>query len=557
MKEGQDSYRKNIQLVTLFLSLIGVSLLFGLVLIYNLTAKYIENEFASKKINVMEETLRPYNNFFRKTVPEISYYQGYLDSGSISKYAGQVLSRYKFVTNIVFYDIEISNHTITNGFRVNNFSMEPRAVYQFGDDVTVNEKVVYKKNRGSNLSLKTTTEFSKIAIKFTGFIASLDTNRVLNSNDILNVFYSITPNRITYMNIPRREEMRTFKDIMLEDLPASQIFQQDVVSFFLTPSGLRIRNANPELYQNVSFKPLMYENLETDPDMLTTDIALPGAFGDYKLYFISSKSFLRKEVFGRFFPIALSLILVYGLLGFIAFLIYGNLNINRKMFKLQYDFINNFTHEFKTPVAVIKIAGNNIRGAKELSDTELKRYGKILDEEADKLNDLMNKLLSFTQIENRSIQIKKELINLEVFVQNIIDEYEIKYPDHAIQCDISRSIDYFKSDPVLLSSLFHNLIDNAYKYSPQSRKVLKIEIKKYRKNIVFRFRDKGIGIRQEELKNIFKKFYRIQNEFNQQGSVGLGLAFCKELINFMSGTIAVKSKVGAGSEFVITLPYEV
>lgn len=247
--------------------------------------------------------------------------------------------------------------------------------------------------------------------------------------------------------------------------------------------------------------------------------------------------------------------IIYAVLTLIAYLIYRNLNTNSRLFKLQYDFINNLTHEFKTPVSVIKIAGNNIRSASKLSEQERMHYGKILDEEADKLNGLMNKLLSFTQIENRSIQIREEHIDLDEFISNIIDAYQLKYPDFNIHHEIT-GIEYFKSDPVLLGSIFDNLIDNAYKYSKADNKELKIRIKKEKKNIVFRFIDTGIGIPKEETENIFKKFYRIQNQYNQQGSVGLGLAFCKELINFMDGVITVKSKLGKGSEFIIVLPYE-
>jgi two-component system phosphate regulon sensor histidine kinase PhoR len=240
----------------------------------------------------------------------------------------------------------------------------------------------------------------------------------------------------------------------------------------------------------------------------------------------------------------------------IAYLIFRNLNINSKLFKLQYDFINNLTHEFKTPVSVIKIAGNNIRSASKLSDKERLHYGKILDEEADKLNDLMNKLLSFTQIENKAIKIKPENINLEVFCQNLIDSYQLKYPNFDISCDIEGA-EYFKSDPVLLGSIFQNLIDNAFKYSRPDKKILMISIAKVKKQLVFKFADHGIGIPAKDINNIFKKFFRVQNEFNQQGSVGLGLAFCKELVKFMNGTISVESVVGKGSEFTIELPYEI
>jgi two-component system phosphate regulon sensor histidine kinase PhoR len=142
-----------------------------------------------------------------------------------------------------------------------------------------------------------------------------------------------------------------------------------------------------------------------------------------------------------------------------------------------------------------------------------------------------------------------------VFVQNLIDAYQVKYPDYQITYDI-RKVERFKTDPVLMASIFQNLIENAYKYSLPKQKELHIDISLEAGKIVFRFADRGIGIPKQEMENIFRKFYRIQSQYNQQGSVGLGLAFCKELVNFMKGDIFVKSKVGIGSEFTIVLPYE-
>ena len=93
---------------------------------------------------------------------------------------------------------------------------------------------------------------------------------------------------------------------------------------------------------------------------------------------------MNAEVKRRYFPIFIILVVFYIFLLIIGWLIYRNLNVNIKLFKLQYDFINNFTHEFKTPVSVIKIAGSNLSGDNELSEKQRKKYGRILNEEADK-----------------------------------------------------------------------------------------------------------------------------------------------------------------------------
>ncbi len=557
MKAYQQTYRKNFILVIIFLILITAALGGALFLAYKLTSKYVENEFASQKIEVLEETIKPYNDFFQNKIPEISFYQGFLDSAQAAKYIDKIFSKFNFVDRVVFYDAAISNHAIPDGIRVNNFSLGPKAVYQFARNLDQDSIVLFKKDQpSSTFSLKTGDEFNKMGIKFSGFIESADTTRALNDSDQFNVFYSIMSQRITYMNIPRREELKIYKDLMKIEQKFSPVYELDMFSFYLDPLKLKIKNTRPELYQSITIKQLVYESLENNSDIISNDLPLSGPFSDYKLYFSSSKSFLQKEINTRFMPIAGGLLFSYFILVLIAYLIFRNLNINSKLFKLQYDFINNLTHEFKTPVSVIKIAGNNIRSASTLSDKERLHYGKILDEEADKLNDLMNKLLSFTQIENKAIKINLENINLEVFCQNLIDSYQLKYPIFDISCDI-QGVEYFKSDPVLVGSIFQNLIDNAYKYSRPDNKTLKISIAKVKKQLLFKFSDHGIGIPAKDINNIFKKFFRVQNEYNQQGSVGLGLAFCEELVKFMNGSITVVSVVGKGSEFTIELPYDI
>src|SRR3546814_17126463 len=102
-------------------------------------------------------------------------------------------------------------------------------------------------------------------------------------------------------------------------------------------------------------------------------------------------------------------------------------------------------------------------GKDEPNEGELKQFGKSLDEESDKLNDLITKLLSFTQIESKSIKVRKDTINMEVFCQNLVDEYQIRYPSFHIDYHIT-GLEHIEGDKVLLGSVFANLIENAYKY---------------------------------------------------------------------------------------------
>ena len=546
MIRQNNIYRKNFSLIIIFLVLISVTFVIALVVSYNLTEKYVGNEFASKKIDVLEQTIKPYNDFFFNKIPEITSYQGYLDSASAAKYAGSVFHDYSFVKQIVFYDIQIGNQKNRAILR-NNLGISARAIYKY----------FYKGGKVSGIKEYGTADeadFKQMALKLSDYIATSDTTRSSTQDENFKTFYDIKPDRVSYSNILRPEDVKRFRELQKKSTPPSS-YKQNMMTFILNPYLLKVRNPHQELYQNISIQPVVYDPLDNASENLVTDVALPGAFSDFKLYISSAKGYLTAETNRRFMPIGALALLIYCFLVLIGWLIYRNLNANIKLFKLQYDFINNFTHEFKTPVSVIKIAGSNLSGDNELSERQRKQYGRILNEEADKLNDLMNKLLSFTQLENKSIPINKEEILVGSFIIKYIETFRIKYPDFNIHFKVHGAKTLY-SDPVLLGSVFQNLIENAYKYSHPQNKELSIDVKSEKRNIIFSFADKGIGIDKKELDNIFKKFYRVENQYNQNGSVGLGLAFCKELVNFMEGDITVNSKVNEGSEFIVTLPLE-
>jgi two-component system, OmpR family, phosphate regulon sensor histidine kinase PhoR len=545
MKSEYSVYRKNFSLIIAFLILISVTFIIALFVTYNLTSSYVESEFQSKKIDVLEQTIKPYNDFFQNRIPEITFYQGYLDSASAAKYSISVFEDYPFVSRIKFYDVQIGSRG--NSFTTKKeLAISVKSIYEY---ILKNRKVIsLKKHQPEDYS-----DFKTMANKLNNFVTDADTSREPTQGEKFKTFYDIQPEKISYLNIPRREELKRYRELQ-SDSRSTSFYKQNMLTFILDQYALKIKNSHPELYRDVSIKPVVYDPLENDSNNIITEVAFPGAFSDYKLYFSSPRGYLIAESNRRFMPIGAVVLLIYSFLVLIGWLIYRNLNVNLKLFKLQYDFINNFTHEFKTPISVIKIAGSNLKSDGELSERQRKHYGKILDEEADKLNDLMNKLLSFTQLENKSIQIKKEEINLEDFVNGYIEAFRIKYTDFKLDYKI-HGISTFYTDPVLLGSIFQNLIENAYKYSNPKRRELYINIRIERRNIVFSFRDKGIGIAKGEITHIFKKFYRIENQYNQNGSVGLGLAFCKELANFMNGEISVNSKINEGSEFIVTIPF--
>lgn len=552
MSNQRDQYRKSYTLIVAFIVLITISLIMALFLARNMVVNDVEHEFVSRKVDILESSIAPYNHFFSNSIPEISFYQGYLDSAGVATYADSLLTTYPFIDRIVFYDLLLSNEQdVDYGFSANELVIYPKGAYEFGRDSTG-----FTHDRKNHFTLSLSDDFNNMAVKFGAFIERVDTTRGLDPDDLYRVFYDISPGKVSYTNIPRMEDIKIYKELMSgEFAPVDARYEQDAIVYYIDATKLAVTNVVPELYQEVAIQPLVYERWDANHDLMTTDAPLPGALADYKIYLSAGRSFLTEEISRRLLPVSASILGVYLILMIVAYLIYRNLYVNQRMFKLQYDFVNNLTHEFKTPVSVIKIAGNNISQAKQLSDKERQLYGRILDEEADKLNNLMNTLLSFTQIENKSIKIDRENIDLHEFCEKVMAAFQLKYPDFDISCVVA--VDKgLRADPVLLGSIFRNLIENAYKYSRTDSKILKIRVRRVKREIEFSFADRGIGIAKSELPHIFKKFYRVQSQYNQQGSVGLGLAFCKELVIAMGGNIHADSVVGKGTTFVFTLPVD-
>ncbi|MDB5032619.1 HAMP domain-containing sensor histidine kinase [Mucilaginibacter sp.] len=547
MKGSGTVYRKNFSLIVAFLILVTVTLIIGLIVAYKFTAQTVENDFSTKKNSVADPIINSYTDFSNK-IQDINVYSGLLDSASAANYTDSVFHNFSFVSKIVFYQIVVGNQN--NGpADKKNLNISLKSIYQYYPKDG-------KPNRQKNENEINQNDFMQMADKFSDYIASYDSLKGPRADASFETFYDARPGKIIFLNEPTPEVLKTYHDLQKSGHAKSFYKQQNMMVFYVDPNRLKFKNIHPELYQRVSKERITYDPTDIDrANTITGEVALIGAFANYKLYFRSPRDFLIPEIDHRFMPVGGVIFLIYFFFVLIGWLIYRNLAVNLKLFKLQYDFINNFTHEFKTPVSVIKIAGSNLKGDNELTDRQRKHYGKILDEEADKLNELMNKLLSFTQLENKSITIKKDKIKIESFVKGYIDTFKIKYPDFKLNYNISEA-EIFYTDTVLLGSVFQNLIENAYKYSHPEKRELFINITLEKRNIIFSFIDKGIGIPKNELNNIFKKFYRLENQYNQNGSVGLGLAFCKELVNFMGGDIAVRSKVNQGSEFIVTLPYE-
>ncbi len=228
----------------------------------------------------------------------------------------------------------------------------------------------------------------------------------------------------------------------------------------------------------------------------------------------------------------------------------------KKLAELKDDFINNMTHELKTPLATITVAIEGLQKFNALNDTEkTQRYLETSRSELNKLNDLVTKVLNIASFENNEDGLHPEELNIDEMVQGVIASEKMKA---AKTVNISYAnpdkVESISADKLHLRNVLLNLVDNAVKYSGESVDIA-IVVYKGDGMLTFEVRDNGIGISNDNLKNVFEKFYRVPtgNLHNVKGT-GLGLSYARSIIEAHGGTLTLKSELGKGSEFIFTLP---
>ncbi|RYE41151.1 MAG: sensor histidine kinase, partial [Sphingobacteriales bacterium] len=234
--EGNTGYRKNFLLVVTFIALISFFFILSLFLAFNFSKKFVENEFASEKVTVLERTIKPYNDFFQNKLPEISFYNGFLDSTTAANFIDTVLQKYAFVKRVTFYDAEVKNTPVADGISLGNYNFGPKAAYQYGRDVPKDSTV---------LAIVGGEDFRELAVKLTNYIERLDTTTTAPQDELFSEFSNVRRNKITYLNIPQPEDLKTYYKLVRKENIPPIIFQQDMLSFQLDPNKIAILNPKP------------------------------------------------------------------------------------------------------------------------------------------------------------------------------------------------------------------------------------------------------------------------------------------------------------------------
>ncbi len=244
----------------------------------------------------------------------------------------------------------------------------------------------------------------------------------------------------------------------------------------------------------------------------------------------------------------------------IAFFLYSMWVIleQKRLSELQKDFINNMTHEFKTPISSIKIASDFLSTDEYLkNDKRMSRYIQIIREQNQRLNDQVEKVLNIARLEKDSIELKKEIFNINNTLSDIIDNESLKLKAGNITFTPCTEDVSINADKLHFVNVIANLIDNAIKYSPEDP-IVDINVVNLGGQIELRISDHGIGIDIENQKKLFDKFYRVStgNIHNVKG-FGLGLYYVKNICSAHGWTIQIQSAKNEGSTFSINIPKQI
>lgn len=218
---------------------------------------------------------------------------------------------------------------------------------------------------------------------------------------------------------------------------------------------------------------------------------------------------------------------------------------------LQKEFINNVSHEIKTPVSSIEGFAKFLKD-KNLTQEEREEYANIIIEEAKRLENLTGKILKLSKLNNQEIITNKQEIEVAEQIRKAISLLEPKWSKKDIKINVSLEEKIFLGDEDLIFQVWVNIIDNAIKFSNEGGS---IDIKVYEKdgNINVEIKDRGIGMKEEELEKVYDRFYQIDKSHSKEGS-GLGLAIVKRIVELSEGKIEIKSKENKGTTVIVKLP---
>ena len=383
----------------------------------------------------------------------------------------------------------------------------------------------------------------------------------------------------------RMQDTSAFKDVKKKIVLLNQRKIDDAIDTVIAPNVLTVRDKMDELLiaidqqqDSLSMKQISdsvaskfkKENisvsfvLSKDTSQRKRDVRRGGRRNEvtigiahpvtYRLLVQNEVGFLLKKLFPQ---ILFSLFLI-GITAFSFSLLYKNLRHQQKLTELKNDFINNITHELKTPIATVSVAIEALKNFNAMHDpVRTQEYLDISGNELNRLSMLVDKVLKMSMFEKKELELKKEPIALDNLVKEVTRSMQLQFERVHAKVDIHVTGSNFtiNADKLHITNLVYNLLDNALKYGKEKDPVMEISIEGKESDVLLQVKDNGIGISSAHKDKIFDKFFRVPhgNTHNIKG-YGLGLSYVAQVVKEHAGKISVISEEGKGSTFKVNLP---
>lgn len=272
------------------------------------------------------------------------------------------------------------------------------------------------------------------------------------------------------------------------------------------------------------------------------------------VYFPEGESRFYRQIFGWLILSAVFLVIVIASFSYIAL----SLIRQKKLAEMKTDFVNNMTHEFKTPIATISLASEMLlKPSVYESLQKTQRYAGIIYEENNRLKNQVEQVLQVAILEKGEVRLNKSPVETNVIIDGICENFEIivRQRDGQLikQCDAVNSV--IQADPVHFANVVSNLLENANKYT-KSKPIIKISTRNVKNGVLISVEDNGIGISVENQKHVFKQFFRVHTgNLHDIKGFGLGLYYVKTIVEAHGGYVKLDSEVKKGTRFDVFFPF--
>jgi len=229
----------------------------------------------------------------------------------------------------------------------------------------------------------------------------------------------------------------------------------------------------------------------------------------------------------------------------------------KKLSEMKTDFINNMTHEFKTPIATISLAADSMTNPSIIkNEDKIRRFARIIKQENKRMNNQVEKVLQMASLDKQDFTLNISTVNVHDVIEQAVmnTRLQVEHKNGEVTTDLKAKEVNIEADATHLSNIINNLLENANKYSPENPKI-SVHTRNVLGSVEVIVKDHGIGMSKDARKHIFDKFYRVHTgNLHDVKGFGLGLSYVKAMMDAHKGRINVKSELGKGSSFILSFP---